>query len=156
MRLLRVFVVRVIGLRRIDRGAIRRREIGIVRRRVIRDGIVGIVGDRIDLPAEIAAGIDHIPIGELALDGERRLVPFVGRAIGREVADLEIARLLGIEQEGAVGALVLVDEPRRHGPIVVEVVFERGAAAIGIDVVEVLLHIFVVVDAQRRRRRSRR
>ena len=137
--------------------AVRESDVGGVARGVVGDRVVGVVGAVEDGAAEPAAGVGHVPVGDLALDRRRGEVPFVDVEVGREVGDLEIAELR-VDQEIPVGPLVLVDDVGRDAPVVVEGDPQRRAAAIGLDVVEVVLDEPSVVHGQRviRRRRDER
>ncbi len=51
-----------------------------------------------------------------------------------------------VEGEVAVGVLHLAHDLRRDRPVVVQIDLERGAAALGLDVVVILLHQLRVVE----------
>ena len=73
--------------------------------------------------------------------------------IGIVLRDLEIADA-GIVGEQPIAVFPLCDQRRLDRPIRVEIHLERHAGAIGVDRVEVVLHIRKVVDGDRRDRRA--
>ena len=123
--------------------------------RVVEIGVIGIVELAVDLPLHVRSGIGHVEIGDLALDGQRRLPPFVVVFFGIELHRLELAepRFLG---ERAAGDLALGHDLRRDRPIIVEVDAQRGARAIGLDVVVILFRQVEIVERDARRGEGQR
>ena len=107
--------------------------------------VIGVIRRLGIAPVQIGAGIGHVPIADLALDRQRGLDEAVAAIFGEEMLDLQVADA-GIVAEAAMVALFLVQDGRRHRPFVVEIDLQRGAAAIGLDVVIVLLDEGIVVD----------
>ena len=86
----------------------------------------------------VGAGVrDSSEVRDLSFDGQRRLVPAIVNIFWREFDDLKIADRR-IECKRTVGSGFLSDERWRDGPIVVEVNFERCAAAHNVGVVVVV------------------
>ena len=139
MRLLGEMVVRVDILVRVHQIAgIVVEIIAVAGERVVEIGIVGIVRLAGDFAVHIGAGIGDIEVADLALDGERALDPFVVEPLGVELHRLEIAEA-GFDPERTVRHLPLAHDLRGDRPIVVEVDAQRGARAIGVDSVVIIL-----------------
>ena len=117
---------------------------GIVR--IVSLGIVGVVARLQVLAIEIGARVSHVPVAELALDRQRRLDEAVVAVFGIEVLDLKVAdqRIVAVR---TVALGLLVHDLRGYRPVAVELDLERGAAAVDIGVVVVLLDERGVVDA---------
>ncbi len=116
---------------------------------IVGDGEIGIIGHILHRAVEIGARIGQVPIADLALHGHRGEIPIVDILARREIVILQIARAR-IIQELALGVHMLVDDARRHRPVIVEIDQQRGAAAIIVDVVIVLLDERRIVDGERR------
>ena len=98
---------------------------------VISVGIIGIIARGVALAVHERAGISHVEIRQLALNGKRCLPESVLGYFLHEPDGIEVL-LVFIHEECAVGCRLLVKESRRHGPIIVQVDLQSGAAAVGL------------------------
>ena len=157
-----VTIGRLDELRRIDRAATGRAgegvgvEVGtdvgaVPGEGVVPEGIVAVVGFRIDIALEMGKGIGQVEIADLALHRQRRLGPAVVGGFGIEVHQFQVAHGR-VVTGAAVGLLVLAHDLRGDGPVVVEVDAQRGARAVGVGLVVIVLGQRLVVggDAGRR------
>ena len=118
--------------------------VGIVN--IISVGVIGIIAGAIGRPLQISTRIGQVEIGDLALDGQGNLRKLVLADFREEALRLQVT-LVVVLKEDAAGLAVLMQDRWGHCPIVVEVDLERGPAAIGAQVVKILLdQIAVVVD----------
>ena len=112
---------------------------------VIGFGVVGIVVFGIGLAIEIGTGIGHIPVADLALDGQRCLDELVVAEIRVEVLIHQLAHGR-IEAVGTVALGILVHHRGSDGPAVVQIDLERGARTVAFGVIDVALHMGGIVD----------
>ncbi len=130
-------------LRRIDELAVVVEEIVAEVVRVV--GVVRIVGERVvriivgvvDVAIEVAAAVDEIEVGDLALYGQRCLVPAVLVEVPAVTRDLAVTER-GVGGEKSIGILGLPGHGRGDAPGVGEVDLQRGTGAGGLDAIEVL------------------
>ena len=106
---------------------------------VVQEGVVGVVGLRVVIALQIAAGEGDIEVADLALKREGRLPPLVRDRVGVVARGRQVAGDRRIDGEVAVRLGVLPHENRGDRPVVAEIDLERAARAVGVGVVEALL-----------------
>ena len=135
-----------------------RRLAGVVRpigavtvKRVIPERVIRVIRFLADAAVHVAAGIDEIEVGYLALHGECGLPPPVMYKFRYEVLDFEIANAR-IPREDTVALLLLNHNARRNCPVLVEIIPQREAGPDRVGVVEIFLDDIVIVYGNSGRR----
>ena len=143
---LAILILAVDPLRRIDRVTGHRRDVGfevgdVGGVPVVEQRVVAVVGHRVIVAAQVAAGVGDVEVADMALDRERRLPPLVGNGVGVEALCGQNPLDARIPEGGAVLPGALPNESGRHGPPVAEIDPECRSSAVSLGRVEALLRL---------------